>query len=139
MPSEEKGTLLSPVLPISGDAKGKIPCGEPGYPVSTGVRESSQPPTHIDSAAAASAIDHAIHRVNIVPMGNLIQIVPSKLEDSWREGQLHLYLPAAESDEMEVEEAEEEEEEEAAAAGEEEEQQDEEEEEEDDDEESESD
>ena len=69
------------------DDKAKVPMGEPGNPVSTGVRGRS---SITPSTTVLGALDH-----DVSTKSSLTSSVPEKLEQSWYLGQVHVFVGEA--------------------------------------------
>ena len=77
---------------LSDDTKCKVPVGEPGARVSTGVRPSGPAPAHLSVVLAA--LDHGWHRASMTPSVTLRTNMPhaSDPNQSWRRGPLFVRL-----------------------------------------------
>ena len=76
------------VVLISVDDKATIPIGEPGAPVSTGVRDHHR--SLVPSSAFVGALDHDFHVYGIIPSVCLIIDVPESSSDSFFGGQVYV-------------------------------------------------
>ena len=70
------------------DNKAIVPVGEPGAPVSTGVRGHNQ--SLVPVGATASALDHDFHLHGIVPSVTLVVDIPQSSQDSFFSYQIYV-------------------------------------------------
>ena len=70
----------------SVDDKSKVPVGEPGAPVPTGVRAAHRSLAH--SSHESETLDHSFHRASVIPSAMLLQTLPESVDSSWRGGEL---------------------------------------------------
>ena len=97
------GLFSTSVAYVSSDDKAKVPVGEPGCPVETGVRAHARkknicPVVGDDTTEAgrkvgagavpvvATASDHSFTKCSVTPSVNLFMAVPSRMDASWLRG-----------------------------------------------------
>ena len=83
------------IMKVESDDKSKVPFGNPGFPIDSGVRPHDKIITKINSDGTnnvKNSGDHSYHLGSITPSVNLFQTVPEEIGHSWVRGKVVVTL-----------------------------------------------